>query len=153
MSDTLALEQLYDDVVARFAAEFAEPPAQSFGWREPAKRVKAPRISWVPGDDASGDIGALGPARSPGRDPRPLATVRELATVYLEAFDATAPENELAQYRSARLLYDAWFRAVYLAARGTFEIRSHRWVNERATRSASIVASVPELVKRHNGKP
>jgi hypothetical protein len=148
VSDTLALEKLYNDVVAQFVADAAAetpagtPPHQSFGWREPAKRgdatTQAPqmrrRIAWVPGDDASGDLGASAPARNPGRNPRPLATLAELVTVYIEAADLTAAENELAQYRAARFLYDAWLRAVYIAARGTFQIRSQRWVDDRATR-------------------
>lgn len=141
MSDTLALEKLYDDVVARFVADAAEedppgtPPAQAFGWRSPAHRAGTmPRIVWVPGDDASGDLGAFLPARNPGRNPRPLQTLGELVTVYIEAVDLTDPENERAQYRAARLLFDAWLRAVYLAARGTYAIRSQRWLDDRATR-------------------
>lgn len=135
MTVVLALPRLYDAVVATFAADAAPGEAipQAFGWREPSRRG-ALRIVWVPGDDASGDLGELGAARSPGRDPRPLATVRELATVYLEAADSSAPENERAQYVAARLLFDAWLRAVYLAARGTFVVLSSAWVIDKKER-------------------
>lgn len=157
MSDVLSLEYLYDAVVARFAAEAAAedppgvPPPQAFGWREPAKRG-AQRIVWVPGDDVTGDMGAPGSARNPGGNPRPLATVHELVTVYIEGADTSAPEDERAQYRATRLLFDAWLRAVYLAARGMFTLRSHRWVNERSTRRfgatirvvLSVEAAVPD---------
>ncbi|AKF06076.1 hypothetical protein [Sandaracinus amylolyticus] len=156
MSDTLALEYLYDSVVARFAADAAAedppgtPPGQSFGWREPPKRDAAPRITWVPGDDASGDLGAYDAARNPGANPRALATLHELVTVYVEASDPTSPENERAQYRATRLLYDAWLRAVYLAARGMFEIRVQRWMNERSTRrhgaAIRVVLSIEAMV-------
>jgi hypothetical protein len=157
MSDTLALESLFDAVSARFVAEALaqDPPAtaplQVFGWREPSKRAGSmPRIVWVPGDDGSGDLGAFAAARQPGRNPRPLATIRELATVYIEAVDSTAPENERAQYRAARLLYDAWFRAVYLAARGTFEIRSHKWMADTQVRrygaTIRVVLSIEAMV-------
>src|SRR5690606_36030836 len=69
MSVVLAVPRLYDLVVARFAADAAAsdppttPPAQSFGWREPAKKTSAPRIVWVPGDDSSGDAGPIVPPR------------------------------------------------------------------------------------------
>lgn len=141
MSAILAVPRLFDLVVARFASEAAasdpptEPPAQSFGWREPPKKTtSAPRITWVPGDDSSGDAGAILPARQVNRNPRPLATLAELVTVYIEASDLTAPEDERAQYQVTRELYDAWFRAVHLAARGSYEIRSQRWVNDKTVR-------------------
>lgn len=142
MADTLALDHLYDAVVARFIADAgaATPPTtaptQPFGWRAPAQRPETlPRICWVPGDDQSGELGELGAARQPGRNPRPLATLGELVTVYVEAVDTTDPENERAQYRAARHLFDAWWRAVYLAARGTVRVRSTRWQqHDRAVR-------------------
>lgn len=159
MSDVLAVEFLFDAVVSRFASDAAAedppgiPPTQTFGWREPAKRgdVK-PRIVWVPGDDLTGDIGAPAPARNPGGNPRPLATVHELVTVYIEGADDSDPEKERAQYRATRLLFDAWLRAVYLAARGMFALRSHRWLIDRSTRRfgtairvvLSIEAAVPD---------
>lgn len=130
----LALPKLYDDVVALLAAEAAalDPPAtpvpHAFGRRERAKHPTstssgtARRIVWVPGDDANGDIGELGPARSPGGNPRPLATLGELFTVYLEAADVAGANaaakvvttrNERAQYQAVRELFDSFWRAVY----------------------------------------
>jgi hypothetical protein len=153
MSIVLALPKLFEDVSSRLDTEATVPTASSvFGWREPAKRAGTmPRVVWVPGDD--GEMGPLDPARNPGRNPRPLATLRELFTVYLEAQDPSEPENELKQYIAARLLYDAWVRAVYLAAHGTFAIRSTRWVDDKTTRRfgatirvvGAIEAMVPDL--------
>lgn len=158
MTVVLALETLYDAVRARMDADTlaldpeATPVPQPFGWREPAKRTGTMRIVWIPGDDESGDLGELGPARNPGRNPRPLATLRELFTVYLEAADITAPEDERKQYTATRLLFDAWLRAVHLAARGTYTIESAGWVIEKTTRRygaairvlATIEAMVPD---------
>lgn len=158
MTVVLALETLYDAVRARMDADTlaldptATPVPQPFGWREPPKRTGTMRIVWVPGDDESGDIGELGPARNPGRNPRSLGTLRELFTVYIEAADQAAPENERKQYTATRLLFDAWLRAVHLAAHGTFAIESASWVNDKATRRygatlrvlATIEAMVPD---------
>lgn len=132
MSTVLAVALLFEAVTARFAAEGTEVP-NVFGWREPTKhRTTTHRISWVPGDD--GALGDMGPAKQPGRNPRSLGTLRELVTVYLEAQDASAPEDELAQYTATRLLYDTWWRAVYLAGRGTVAIEKQSWVTAKLER-------------------
>lgn len=144
MPASLALPILFDAVIARFAADAAagDPPLAPvpnvFGWREPAKLRRAShRIVWVPGDDATGAAAAeIGPARQPGRNPRPLATVYELATVYVEALDVNAPEDERAQYEAARELFDLWWRAVHLAAYGTVTLRALAWVNATKERRA-----------------
>jgi hypothetical protein len=137
MTDTLAVPYLYNAVVARFAAEGTLVP-NSFGWREPAKQKAPPVIEWVPGDDSNGAIGDIDAARSPGRLPaRPLATLHELVTVYIASVDATAPgdaENEAKQYAATRFLFDAWYRAVYLAMRGQFAIKSAGWVTDKQVR-------------------
>lgn len=141
MAVILALPKLLDDVTARFAAEGTLVPMK-FGWRESAKhKTTVSRIVWKPGDP-SGKAGALGPARQPGRNPRPLATLAELFTVRIEAVDVTDPELERAQYQAARELFDAWWRAVYLAARGTVEVVSISWdesKNERRYGAALVV--------------
>lgn len=148
MADTLALEKLFDDVEARFLAEntLAE---HVFGWREPARHAVGPRIAWVPGDPA-GNLGAVLPARNPGRNPRPLATVQELCTVEISSGDPRVPEDERAQYRAVRLLRDAWHRAAYLAARGTFAIRSETWIVDKKERrhgaALRIVFSIDSMV-------
>jgi hypothetical protein len=133
MADTLALEKLYDDVVARFVAEgtLAE---FGFGWREPAKNVTgATRVVWVPGNRA-GVAGKLGPARNPGRNPRPLATLHEYFHIVISATDIASHEDERTQYRAVRMLRDAVHRAMYLAARGTFQIETEDWLTDRKER-------------------
>lgn len=133
MTDTLALEALYNAVVTRFAEEL---PAveHTFGWREPNRQQGGTsRVVWRPGDEAGG-VGEVGPARNPGRNPRPLATLHEAVTLYIQGCDLTAPDNELAQWKATRLLFDAVVRAIYLAAHGTYEIKSVNWAeryNER----------------------
>jgi len=140
MAVILALEKLFDDVQARFAVETpALASASFFGWREPPRQgTPTSRIVWVPGDPR-GALGAVGPARFPGgsaQRPRPLATLHELFYVEISGADATAPDNERAQYHATRLLFDAWLRAVYLAAYGTFAIVSAEWIGvaDRAQR-------------------
>lgn len=163
---TLAVVHVFDQVVARFVAAAAPGPAvpQVFGWRERPKHPKAPnvgtarRIVWVPGDDTSGDLGEVAPARAPGGDPRPLATLQELVTVYLEASDlgsAATAESERAQYIACRDLYDAWHAALYNVARGAFVIVRSSWVitqTERRHGSAirvlvAIGAVLPDAVR------
>lgn len=151
MADTWALTKLYDDVVARFALEDLDVP-NLFGWREPARKVETGnRIVWYPGDPR-GDLGELAGARYPGRNPRSLATLNELFTVEITASDASSPETERSQYLAVRDLFDAWYRAVHLAASGTFKIISNEWVIDKKERRhgacirvvASIEAMIPD---------
>lgn len=136
-----AIEQLFAAVVAQFAADVT-PALNLFGWRTPAQKVMpggAPlgdRILWIPGDDETGEIGEMGPAKLRATEPRSLGTLGELFTVRIYAADETLvlKENELAQYRACRALYDAWFRAVYLAAHGTFTVQSVEWVIDQKER-------------------
>lgn len=145
MATILALEKLYSDVVTRFGLEgtFGNAPdpvtaaaaANAFGWREPSHQLRpAIRIEWVPGDP-SGDAGELTGPKYPGRVTtdlgRPLATLNERFTVYLHGNDPTAPRDELKQWKATRLLYDAWIRAVYLAAHGTYSVLSTAWLTEK----------------------
>jgi len=137
MADTLALEQLFEDVSHRFEDEGTEVP-NVFGWRKPAERGgQQNRIVWVPGDP-SGSAGDLVGARQPGRNPRPIATLMETFTVYLEARDVVNQDlqNELYQYKAARLLFDAWFRAVYLSSTGRnlVTVKSASWMVDRKVR-------------------
>ena len=133
-TSSFALVRLYEAVIERFRDEGSGPEspadvAQSFGWREePRSMVTAGRIVWRPGD-ASNGLGTFGPAKQVGRiDARPLATLFEFCTCTISAHDPSAPTNEIAQYTATRALFDAWYRAVYLAARGTFSIVSAEWV-------------------------
>lgn len=141
MAVVFALEDLFDRVKARMDADSAaeEPPAtpvpHDFGWREPAKHARTThRIVWVPGDDKSGELGEVAPARNPGGNPRSLATLRELFTVYLVAQDPAAAEDERAQYHETRLLYDAWLRAVHLEAHGTYALQKPAWIIDKKER-------------------
>lgn len=151
MATVFAVTKLYDDVVARFALEGADI-ANYFGWREPAKhKTAAKRIVWVPGDEV-GALGAFGSAKNPGRNPRPLATLGELFYVLIGAVDASAPEDERKQYEATRALLDAWYRAAYLAARGTFSVVSAEWLTDKLERrhgaairvTCAIDAMVPD---------
>ncbi len=133
MAVILALPKLFDDVVARFASESIAVP-NAFGWREPSRQLGGPtRIVWVPGDE-NGSLGEVQPARQAGRNPRPLATLAELFTVYIESANISSPENERAQYQAARELFDTWWRAVHLAARGTVAIESVTWITGKTER-------------------
>lgn len=139
MSVVLALTSLYDGVVARMAAD-GYTEEQPFGWREPSKRLGGRRVVWVPGDDD--EVGELVAPKRPGRNPRPLWTLLELCTIYVEAFDASAPENERAQYQAARELLDALLSAIYLEAHGTVAVTDLRWVNDKALRRAGAAVRV-----------
>lgn len=159
MTDFLAFEKLYDDVVARFAAEGvytgSTAVVQPFGWRSPFEQYDGVnRIAWVPGD-VSGNAGTVKPAKYPGRLPRrPLATLHERFYVVVSSFDPADYENERKQYVATRLLRDAWHRACYLAAHGTWTIESETWIqthNERRLGAAlrvvcTIEAMVPDEV-------
>lgn len=136
---TLALEHVYTTVVAFLAADAAAqtPPAtayhHTFGWRESAqKMVTGPRYAWIPGDP-NGRLGQLLPARAPGRNPRPIATLEELCTVEITSADADPAKamDERAQYRAVRQAFDAWFRAMYLSFHGAFRLVDSSWVTAR----------------------
>lgn len=151
MSDKLALEKLFEDVTHRFEDEGTGVP-NVFGWRTPALRgAQQNRICWVPGDP-SGAAGEVTSARQPGRNPRSLATLEELFTVIIEARDAVMMdlENEIYQYAAARLLFDAWYRAVYLSARTTVAVKSTSWMVDRTTRrhgaTLRVVCTVQSMI-------
>lgn len=124
---TLALPHLFDAVVSRFTVEGTNVP-NLFGWRTSGQQLTTgPRIVWIPGDP-NGSLGQVSPPRNPGRNPRPIATLDELFTVEIVSSDSTHPESERHQYQAVRELFDAWFRAVYLAAHGTVRILSTAWI-------------------------
>jgi hypothetical protein len=129
---TLAVENLFDVVSASFETD-GILATNVFGWREPTKHPYGPRIAWVPGDP-SNSAGLSTAPRGPGGNPRALGMLRELFTVYFTAQDPSDPENEQVQYHIVRNLHDAWFRAVYRAAHGTFWIRSEGWETKRSER-------------------
>jgi hypothetical protein len=145
MAIVFALPKLYEAVVARFADE-GTVAVQAFGWRAPAEQVRAQRrIVWIPGDEG-GNLGAISPPRYVGKNPRQIATLLELCTVEIYAFDAPAGSKELAQYQVARELYDAWVRAVDLEAAGTYQITSTKWLGgDRTLRAGASIRSVLAL--------
>jgi hypothetical protein len=122
VADTLALEQLYTRVCAALPSI-----QQPFGWREKLRHGQTTRIVWQPGDPM-GAIGKIGGAKWPGRLPsRPLASLAELFTVWISGYDPSNPRSEMHQYKATRLIFDDWYREVYKAARGTFQIVSTSW--------------------------
>jgi len=155
MAEILALELLFDSVVARWAHEAGPgetPVPNLFGWREPAQKLTiGTRIVWIPGDP-NGDFGAIVPVTQPGRNPRSLATLDELFTVEILAHDPVALENERAQYHVTRLLFDAWWRACYLAMPGRVAIVKNEWITDRKERRfgagiravCSVSAMIPD---------
>jgi hypothetical protein len=153
-SETLPIEVVLDAIRTRFTAEGTDCEI-TFGWREPEKHALGTnRIVFVPGDP-SGTVGTTTGAREPGRNPRPLATLNELFTVYVASADATDPENELKQYKATRVLRDVWYRALYKRAHGTFTIRSETWITDRKERRygaalrivLELQAMVPDVVQ------
>lgn len=156
ISLALAAGTIADGDVVRWTQTAPDVTPHRFGWRERSKHEGARRIVWEPGDD--GDVGELVAARNPGRNPRPLWTLDELVTVYLEAVDQTdaaTSENERAQYVAARLLFDLWARAVYQVAHGTIEIRKIGWLDTQNIRRygatlrvvLSVQAEIPDALQ------
>lgn len=120
------LAHLYDRVVARMTAESVTVP-QAFGWNAASEQLRSTaRIVWTPGD-ASGGLGAIVAPRTTGELQRQLATLEELGTVEITAWDVAAQTDELAQYTAALTLFEQWFRAVWTVAHGTFRVISASW--------------------------
>lgn len=157
--DPLALEQLYDAVVARFAAD-GTVADQPFGRRAHMRQLgDMPRITWAYGDP-QGNLGKVGAPRRPGGEPqRSLAMLPELFTCRITGkagppYQGDDAGRERAQYVATRLLFDAWYRAVYLHAYGMFELVSCKWIfarNESQADAAleivgAIQASIPDEV-------
>ena len=132
-SPVLALELLYDAVRQRFAVEGPAGVSQPFGWRWVAQQHVGPRIVWVPGSPV-GAMGRLYPPRNPGGSPRSLGTLIEQFYVVISSQDPEAPEDERLQYRTTRLLHDYWYRAVYHAAHGTYELQLFEWNTDKLER-------------------
>lgn len=151
MAIILALPNLFDTVVAAFGAA-GSTVDQAFGWSAPNQQYPSgTRIVWTPGDP-NGSLGEFLTAREPGRNPRPLATLGELFTVQIRSSDETAPNDERAQYQSARLLFDSWWSAVYTVSHGRVRIVDAGWLADRTVRRhgaaiqvvCSIEAMIPE---------
>ena len=136
MSTVFALTTLFNAVKDDFESNGVTANV-IFGRREPSKTTnqgpgRANRVVFSPG--VNGRMGSYGPARNPGRNPRPIATLLEMATVYVWAFDGSAPNDEAVQYEACRLLHDAVVASIYRAAHGTYEISDAAWVVSRTER-------------------
>lgn len=132
MAVVLALPKLYDDVVASFAAD-SITCASAFGRKaENEHMVDDRRIVWIPGDPV-GSVGTIGPARQPGRDPRPLGTLYETFHVVISARDLV-DRTDRAQYVACRLLFDDWFRAAKKAAGSRLRIENTAWDTTKLVR-------------------
>jgi hypothetical protein len=137
----MALVKLFNAVRDEFACD-GTPCEVRFGWTEPAKQVSGNRVLFSPGD-GRGNVGKHGARRDTGMSafPRSLSTLREQCQVFVVGA-STGTEAE--QYTLTRELYDAFFRACYLAAHGTFNVIDLRWLPERKERrfGATLVATL-----------
>lgn len=140
MPSELALPWLYRTVSAALAAD-GTPVQNLFGWRIPAQHPTGNRIAWVPGDP-TGTLGLVTAPRNPGGNPRTLGTLTELFTCIIFGQDPADPENELLQYSIVRYLRDAWYRAVYNAAHGSFQVRAEKWEIAKLERRYGAALSV-----------
>ncbi len=156
MAIVLALPFVFDAVVSLFAADAAaqDPPVDPvpnvFGWQASAQQYPtAARIVWIPGDP-NGALGALGPAQpTSAAGARSLGTLNELFTCEIRS-SGTPATNERAQYQAVRELFDAWWRAVYLAAPGKVRVESSAWLTDKLERrhgaALRVVCSVEAMV-------
>lgn len=129
MTTLLALPLLFEAVVAAFVA--TPSVTVSFGWKRPNILEPSPRIVFVPGDED--DAGEIVAPREVGRNPRSLAQLDELFTVYVVALDESDPWDELKQYTACRNLFDACIKAIYRSAHGTYVAREVAWVDPGTT--------------------
>lgn len=144
MAVVFAVERIYDEVSARFAA-LGDTTPHVFGRRARAQVIEtASRIQWQPGDPSGqlGDLTLGRTSRAATRNPRPLGTLDELVTVVISGSDATDPESELAQYHATRVLYDRWVACMHAVAHGTFTIESSRWLTDQTLRAYGAAIEV-----------
>jgi hypothetical protein len=150
MAVIFAMNNLYRNVRADLAVR--DPGVQIvFGWKQPNRQntstgASFARIDWVPGNEA-GDMGEDKPAREINRKPRILADLDEDFHVILRGHDASAPEDEEAQYSIIRLLYDEWRASVYRAAHGTVQVGKPRWVVSKTERRLGASCVVPCIMR------
>lgn len=135
-------EALFDAVREAFEADGidSEQVEHVFGWREPPQhRLARCRIVWVPGDDQTEELGTVSDGiRKASANPRAIGQLQEFATVHLEAWESSEPENERLQYRAARALFDAWWRAVYRSPIGVVTLARVSYVNPKMERRYGV---------------
>ncbi len=133
----LALDHLYERIVAETAERLDPVPVCVFGWREAPKQVNqgaggANRVVLEPG--SNGKVGDYAPAKLPGRNPNPLATLVELATLFLWGFDGTDPTDARLQYIAARRLHDVVIPICIRTFRGRWKASGPEWLKPEAAR-------------------
>lgn len=138
MAILTAVENAFERVTARFTAEGVTVP-NYFGWNTPEKQpvqgASARRICWVPGDPSGSAVAGIEAPKTDAKVfPRSLATLVEVVRVYIFAANKALPELDQAQYNATRLLFDAWYRAMYLECRGTFAVKSVLWETSKKER-------------------
>jgi len=150
---TLALEHLYNRIVARTAERDAST-ACVFGWREAPKQTnqgsgEANRVVLQPGDP-NGKVGELTGAKLPGRNPPPIATLIEIATLFMWGYDGTDPTSDLLQYRAARRLHDIVIPIVIRTFRGHWKQVSSTWMKpeteQRFGAELQVVIAVEAMI-------
>lgn len=118
-----------------------------FGRREAPKQINQGfgTCNRVVVDPSVGkSAGKFAPPKYPGRNPRPLGAFVAMATIYVWAFDSSAPMDELLQYEAVTALQARVFAAIRnalhrkvvtsRALHGWFEMSDPQWVGEKIER-------------------
>jgi hypothetical protein len=149
MPDITGLPALVDGIAAYLQAQNVTAVVE-LGWRKNVQQVNqgegtANRIIVQPGDPA-GDAGELADPRQAGYGPRAvwppdpnqtpddvvgreLADWAEIATVFIWAVDAEAPEDDRRQYIAIRSLLQSFRQAAQAVARQSLDVGRLEWVN------------------------
>ena len=112
----MSLVQLYQHTKTRLATLGVDAEVV-FGEREVAKQInqgpgRANRVVFAPGDE-NGGLGSYDGPVKPGRNPRSLWDWMLLFRVYLWAYDASKPEDELVQWAAVVELHDYVMEAIH----------------------------------------
>ena len=112
----MSLPQLFDAVKARLEAAGVTAEVV-FGERQPPQQLnqgtgRANRVVFAPGDDA-GNLGTYDAPVKPGRAARSLWDWMLLARVYVWAYDPSAPEDEIVQWKAVVELHDLVIEAIH----------------------------------------
>jgi hypothetical protein len=126
-----------------------------FGWREPPRQRRSPRIVWRPGSP-TGDLGGLQAPRNNGPGTpatRPVWNLDETWTVEITAHDPDYAEVEIRQMAAVRTLFDSFWREVREAGGRNVRHVSSGYVVDRANERrhgatirsvGTILAAVPD---------
>src|SRR5262249_31903901 len=92
------------------------------------------RVLLVPGDPGGKvDAGLLG-GKNPGRDPNGVATMIELATLYLWSVDLSSATDAHVQWRACRRLHDVVIPICIRGFRGRWKQLSKTWIKPETER-------------------